>query len=160
MNVMDVLRYGHRTLMDSVEGLGEEDWLVGEVCGVWSVKDIFAHLASYEEWHAEVLGSFLEDVHTPVSDAYRKMGGEFNDAQVEMRRSWAVERIVTAYQQSHATVLGHAAGIPGETYRENGTLPWYGEGYCLNDFLVYSSYGHKREHSAQVHVYRDSLLSE
>jgi hypothetical protein len=40
-----------------------------------------------------------------------------------------------------------------------GTLPWYGPEYALDDFIVYSYYGHKREHSAQINVFRDQLAS-
>jgi hypothetical protein len=38
MNVLDILKYGHRTLLTSVEDLPEPDWEIGGVCGVWSVK--------------------------------------------------------------------------------------------------------------------------
>ena len=41
--------------------------------------------------------------------------------------------------------------------REVGTLPWDGEDYALDDFLVYGYYGHKREHSAQIAAFRDRL---
>ncbi len=47
--------------------------------------------------------------------------------------------------------------IPSETLRQNGTLPWYGMAYALDDFLVYAYYGHKREHSAQIAAFRDRL---
>ncbi len=50
------------------------------------------------------------------------------------------------------------AQLSSETLRQNGTLPWYGEGYALDDFLVYAYYGHKREHSAQIAAFRDRLL--
>ena len=38
-----------------------------------------------------------------------------------------------------------------------GTLPWYGNRYSLDDFIVYTFYGHKREHGAQIGVYRDKI---
>lgn len=47
------------------------------------------------------------------------------------------------------------AQIPAETARLTGTLPWYGAEYALDDFVVYTFYGHKREHSAQIAVFRD-----
>jgi hypothetical protein len=47
MNVLDILKYGNLTLLKSVEDLPEEKWEVGGVCGVWSVKDIMAHLSSF-----------------------------------------------------------------------------------------------------------------
>jgi hypothetical protein len=41
--------------------------------------------------------------------------------------------------------------------RQNGALPWYGAEYDLEDFIAYSFYGHKREHTAQINVFRDAL---
>jgi hypothetical protein len=54
-------------------------------------------------------------------------------------------------------VMSQIAQIPAEKLREAGTLPWYGMEYSLDDFLVYTYYGHKREHSAQVDAFRDKL---
>ena len=34
--------------------------------------------------------------------------------------------------------------------REVGTIPWYGPQYSLDDMLVYTMYGHKREHGPQL----------
>ena len=49
------------------------------------------------------------------------------------------------------------ARIPPDTWRQNGTLPWYGAEYSLDDFIVYTFYGHKREHTAQINVFKDTL---
>jgi hypothetical protein len=40
--------------------------------------------------------------------------------------------------------------LPAETWREAGTIPWFGPGYSLNDLVVYQMYGHKREHDPQL----------
>ena len=45
--------------------------------------------------------------------------------------------------------------VPAATLRQPGTLPWYGAEYAVDDLIVYTAYGHKREHSAQIAVYRD-----
>ena len=44
--------------------------------------------------------------------------------------------------------------IPIEELREVGTIPWYGLEYSLDDLIVYMFYGHKREHSAEIAVFR------
>jgi hypothetical protein len=38
-----------------------------------------------------------------------------------------------------------------------GLLAWYGAEYDLEDVVAYSQYGHKREHGAQVNVYKDTV---
>ncbi len=157
MNVADVLFYGNRTLMNALEGLEEEDWQRPGVCGRWSVHSIMAHLASYEQWHLEILRSFQIEGPTPYMEEHEQLGGRFNDAQVERRSAWPVAKVLEEYEQAHAAVLEQVPHIPRSVFQENGTLPWYGAEYCLEDFLVYSSYGHKREHSAQIHVFRDAI---
>jgi hypothetical protein len=47
--------------------------------------------------------------------------------------------------------------IPADILHRPGVLPWYGKEYDLEDFIVYTFYGHKREHCAQIAAYRDQL---
>jgi hypothetical protein len=157
MNVLDILKYGNLTLLKSLDGLPEENWAVGGVCGWWSVKDIMAHLASYELMLAEALDTFTGAEFGPTMSEMAQMGGEWNDTQVERRKDKTVDEVLAEYKQVHARVMELATQIPGERYRENGAIPWYGPDYCLDDFIVYTSYGHKREHSAQIMVYRDQI---
>jgi hypothetical protein len=51
--------------------------------------------------------------------------------------------------------MGLITGISAEMRQRPGTLPWYGMEYALDDFIVYQYYGHKREHMAQVNVFKD-----
>jgi hypothetical protein len=157
MNVLDILKYGDQTLMRSVKDLPESDWEVGGVCGVWSVKDIVAHLSSYELLLADVLRTFLDGGPTPNLDEMARLRGNFNDDMVARRRQMTMAEVVTEYGAAQAEVMGLAAQVPPETYRQNGTLPWYGLEYCLDDYVVYTNYAHKREHSAEINVYRDQL---
>ena len=124
---------------------------------MWSVKDILAHLASFEHMLAEVLDTFLGAEFGPTLNERAQLGNEWNDVQVERRKDKSVAEVLDEYNQAHGRVMRLAAQIPEEKYSENGAIPWYGPEYCLDDFIVYTSYGHKREHSAQIMVYRDQL---
>jgi hypothetical protein len=157
MNVMDILMYGDQTLLGTVEDLAEADWEVGGVCGVWSVKDIMAHLASYEHLLAEALDTFSNNGIGPNMAEKANLGEAWNDLQVERRRHMTAGEVLAEYKEVHGQVMARAAQIPPETSRQQGTIPWYGPEYSLDDFIVYSSYGHKREHSAQINVYKDRL---
>ena len=156
MNVFDILKYGHQTIEKSLSDLSETNWDIAGVCGVWSVKDIVAHLTSYEHLLKDVLGTFLETGETQYLQEFMH-GSNFNDNQVDQRKDLSVSAVLTEYNKTQAFVMQLVAKIPTEKFRENGTIPWYGEEYCLNDLIVYTNYGHKREHVAQIHVYRDSL---
>ena len=165
MNASDILKYGHGTVLRAIDGLAEADWETGGVCGVWSVKDIIAHLASYELVLKEVLGFFQSDSArpsastgtsaTPMLNAFAEPGGQFNNTQVALRSSYSHTDVLAEYTSAYEQVATLAAQIPAEYFRQVGTLPWYGIEYALDDFIVYAFYGHKREHCAQIAVFRD-----
>jgi hypothetical protein len=157
MNLDDVLKYGHQTVMNSINGLDEADCLVSGVCGFWSVKDIIAHLASHELVLSDILNAFLGKTSTPDLDNYLAQGYTFNDMEVDKRKGVTYAEIVREYDHAQGLVRELAARVPLEKRREVGTLPWYGTEYDLEDLVAYSNYGHKREHCAQIAVYRDTL---
>jgi hypothetical protein len=45
--------------------------------------------------------------------------------------------------------------IPADTWVKEGILKWYGAEYDLEDFIVYTFYGHKREHCGQIATFSD-----
>lgn len=158
MNAEDVLRYGHLTVMHSVEGLTEEQALVEGVCGWWSVRHIIAHLASHERVMNELLRQFLgEPYDTVLFESFIQDPLAFNDIEVEKRRAASFADVIAEYANAAVVTSELIAGIPVEQRRQAGTIPWYGSEYDLEDLIAYSNYGHKREHCAQIAVYRDTL---
>ena len=157
MNAADILKYGQGTVLQTIEGFPEAAWEKSGACGVWSVKDILAHLASYEEVLVDILSAFVGRHATPYLDKFTGSGNQFNDTEVERRRSRTVKEILDEFNDTHAQVMSLAAQIRPEQFRQVGTLPWYGMDYSLDDVIVYMYYGHKREHSAQIAAFRDRL---
>jgi DinB superfamily len=157
MNATDILKYGQMTVFQSIEGFPEAAWEKTGACGVWSVKDILAHLASYEEVLVDILSTFVGRHTTPYLDKFTGLGGQFNDTEVERRRGRTVKEILDEFSDAHAQAMSLAAQIRPEQFRQVGTLPWYGMEYALDDVIVYMYYGHKREHSAQIAAFRDLL---
>jgi len=151
------LQYGHQTILDAIDGLPENEWNTPGVCGVWSVKDIIAHLASFEQVLVDELKRRLMDGATPHLDLLIAQGDDFNDMQVAGRQNRTVTDVWEEYTAAYTEVLALAEQIPAETFRRTGTLLWYGQEYALDDLIVYMFYGHKQEHCAQIMVFRDYL---
>jgi hypothetical protein len=107
---------------------------------------------------ADVLRSFVNDEPTPHLETMGTLGpAEFNDSEVARRQAKSAAETLAEYEAAHAEVMALAAQIPAETFRQNGTIPWYGAEYDLDDFIVYINYAHKREHSAEINVFQDRL---
>jgi hypothetical protein len=159
MNARDILKYGQLTALQAIDGFPEDAWETQGACGFWSVKDIIAHLASYEEVLVDILSGFIGKHPTPYLDRFIELGGQFNDTEVERRKGRTVREVLDEFNDTHAQVMSLAERIPPEVFRQVGRLPWYGMEYALDDVLVYMYYGHKREHSAQIAAFRDHLNS-
>ena len=165
MNVTNILKSGHEMVLAAIEGLPEADWHVPGVCGVWSTKDVLAHVVAYEWLLVNVLASYLDGGPTPYLDAFKRdvlkpAGRDFNDLQVAQRRDRTVAEVLAEYGDAHTRVMALIEQIPPATFPRPGTLPWDGMDpwtgmeYALDDYLVHLPYGHKREHSAHIAVFR------
>ena len=160
MNAVDILKYGQQTVLQTLEAFPEAAVEKPGACGVWSVKDIIAHLASYEQVLVDVLSTFGSPQPTPYLNKFIEPGGQFNDTEVDVRKAKTMQEVLDELNDAHAQVLLLATQISPERFSQTGTLPWYGMEYALDDFLVYTFYGHKREHSAQIAAFRDHLRRE
>lgn len=154
MNADDVMKYGHMTLMSTLNAVDENLLEVEGVCGVWSVKNILAHLTSFELLLADALSQLNGETSTPTLDARLAQGGDFNDLQVDERKHLTYAEQLAEYQTAHEKAAALLADIPAEKRRENGLFPWYGEDYDLEDMMLYTVYAHKREHCGQIGIFR------
>jgi len=157
MNASDILKYGDSFLQGALSGIPDSEWETEDVCGWWSAKNIVAHLASFEHMLCEVLTGFLGGGPTPTLDAHNADPQRFNDVEVDRRKGLSPSETLAEYNAAHARNMELIGQIPPEKLREPGTLPWYGMEYALDDFIVYTYYGHKREHGAQINLFKDTL---
>jgi hypothetical protein len=161
MNTLDVLKWGNATVVRSLEGVPMTEWQRPGVCGVWSVRQIVAHLASFEWLFVDALAILLEDAPTPHLDTLARLGpGRFNDFEVGRRDAQSPEETLAEYQSAFETAAGLARRVPAERFRETGAARWYGADYDLDDVICYQYYGHKREHMAQVDRFRDHEMAK
>src|SRR5260221_9128268 len=137
MNALDVLKYGHSFVHRNIDDLPQTLWNTNGVCGVWSVKDIIAHLTSFEHLLEEVLMGFVGGGPTPYLEAMANSEQSFNDVQVAQRNGMSPGEVLAEYNETYSRVAKCAAQIPAETWRKTGTIPWYGIEYALDDYVVY-----------------------
>jgi hypothetical protein len=158
MNARDILERGHQVVMRAVDGLPDADWEIGGVCGVWSAKDVVAHLAAYEHVLAEGLGLFSSPgTATPHLDEYRSQWPAYNDDKVSERQAKPSREVLAEYVDAHARTAMALEQIQADKLREVGTAPWYDAQGSIDDFVVRLGYGHKREHADQIGAYRDHV---
>lgn len=157
MHALDVLKYGNLTLLRALKGLPDDDLQTSGVCGHWSVREIVAHLASFEY---ALIDALAVARGAPVGSRLGELlrdGQAFNDAQVAARIGLSPAEALADYRKAHAEAMEAAATLPSSLFYNSGFLPAYGMEYDLEDFITYAFYGHKREHAAQIMVFRDKI---
>lgn len=131
-------------LRAALAGLSEaqmqEVWL-----GVWSVKDILAHMAG---WHREMIPALerlargerpgLEGVSYDDVDAW-------NARFVAERREWTPTETQAEVERSHAAFLRAAQAVPAERYQP-GKTAWR--------IVDLNSVHHYKEHGDQIRAWR------
>jgi len=142
-----MMGYGQKTIDGLIDRLRPDDWTTIAL-GVWTSKDVVGHLGAFEVRFAEVMALFTDE--TPATNLREASPSTFNDDQAAIRKDWTVEQVVAELRDAHRLVMALAARIPAETWSAVGTIPWYGPEYSLDDLLVYTMYGHKREHGPQL----------
>lgn len=155
MHPQDILFYGHRFYLRSLERVPAAEIARPGACGFWSTKDLVAHISSFELMLVDLLNNLLEPGPTPQLDAYRSP--DFNDSQVNARQAMSYQEVLAEYTQAFEKTHALAGRIAPALWRETGLLEWYGAEYDLEDFIVYSFYGHKREHGGQIQVFSDQF---
>ena len=151
MNAKDIIKYGHLHVLEAVKGIGYEEWKKVGVTTKWSIKDLIAHLASYEHLLEDALNFVLKPgTPTPCLDKMNSDYDGFNDKEVGQRKNMTPQEVMKEYADMQKRVADIIEKTKPELLSKTGTIPWYGSEYSLDDFIVYASYGHKEGHIAQI----------
>lgn len=147
MHAIDVLTYGQQMVLATIGRYRADDW-ERIALGVWTAKDLVGHLGAFEARFADVLATFVD---RPVETAYLDADpATFNDDQAAIRHDWTIDAVLAEFTDAHERAMANARLVPDTLWREVGTIPWYGPQYALDDLVVYTMYGHKREHDPQL----------
>lgn len=156
MNALEMLDNSHLSLIEALDDLPDEMWDVPGICGNWSVKEIVAHLASYEYLLLDVLHTALEhgSPTTPYLSRYLQQRETFNNEEVEKRRYDTAQHVLDEYNDVQIETTSQLESIPAETLHKTGIVPALGRERSLNDFAAIISQ-HTNEHREAIEAFRN-----
>ena len=153
MSVAENLETAHLLVIQCVDNLNEGEWDVPIAENSWTVKNIIAHLASYEHLLVEMFNVVLEtSSDTPYLTQYRTQYADFNKIQVEARANSTAQQVVDEFEEVQAEATSLLARIPVETIEKKGTLG--DKERSLGD-VVSNLTGHIQRHCAEITAFRD-----
>lgn len=144
----------HNNLLDSISGLTEARLLTTPVCGVWSIRDVLAHVLSWNEfgylvakpWPEQPEASSLQpwNSEADVDILNANLLAARNDLDMIAILDW-----LTTYHRRTMRLFDKAGD---ELLATSGTL-WFGETGSLSE-LFYGLSLHEAEHAEQIWRYR------
>lgn len=132
-----------RRLENTIAALPKEDMTRSGVVGEWSVKDILAHLAAWEQlflsWYESGLHGRIPD-ESPVGMSIRKMDA-LNQQIYNQYRLSPLEDVLAEFQHSFQQVLATVMEIPEDEMFALGRYAWTGK-LALADYIAGNTCNH------------------
>lgn len=152
--LVEMLEHARLFLQAATSGLAN-DRLEGEpVNGVWTVRDIVAHLVGWErELHEEARAVVRRNgaVFTYTIDSAHDWK-EWNAQQVELRKGKSVGQVFLELEQVQLAVIEWVRGLPESRLHHEASYPWGGKGTV--SWLLSILAGHKVSHGERIRAWR------
>jgi hypothetical protein len=101
---------------ESCNGLTEEQMAVPGATGVWSVKDIISHVASWEKEALKNLPLIRQGLRTPrYKDLYGGINS-FNAKMAEIHSNFSISEIMKESESTHLQLIAYINNSPDELF--------------------------------------------
>jgi uncharacterized damage-inducible protein DinB len=143
----------HNNLMNGISGLTEATLLTTQVCGVWSMRDVLAHVLTWNEFEYTLLTGWPA-VAPEAIEAWRGEGDEdaLNARLLAERAQLHMIDLCDGLMTYHRRILRAFDRASEEQLRSSGDYGW-GEQGSLSG-LFYSFALHEAEHAADLWRFR------
>ena len=129
-----------QAFLQSFADLPDSTLLKSGAVGWWSIRDVLAHIATWDEEALKALPLILEN--KPLT-RYARYGGidAFNAREQERKRNLSLEQVKQELTVTHENLV---------TFLENSPESAYATGSRFLRRLRLDTYSHYREHASQI----------
>ncbi|NPV65525.1 MAG: ClbS/DfsB family four-helix bundle protein [Anaerolineae bacterium] len=158
--LLDDLRAARAEFLAAIEGLSEDEMLRPGVEGIWSVKDIIAHLIA---WEAELVTA----LNRKLSPAYRNAPpivliediDEWNMEQYHQHANRPLDILLPDFHGVHKHLLLAIEGLDEQLLEDPLRFEWM-EGEPLAYLIQETATWHEQEHAESIRAWRRQLQQE
>lgn len=148
------LRSARKELQDTLVDLTEEEYVRANAVNKWSVQDLLAYLAAWDEETVRILQTFPmpgESVYTyTISD--RNDFAVWNQEQIVMRRNRPPAEVLQEFEKARRDLIQVVEGLTDAVLNRSRMTSWgkHATGFDLIMFQV----ERERKHAVLVRSYR------
>ena len=147
------LEVKYKELMDCLGQLTEEELTCAPACGVWTVKDVVAHIWIWTDLAVETIRIWPDTLSQKPTVNY---DDAWNEEQVADKAALPLITVVDGAGSAHRRLMHQLDLASDEDLAVIGTTPWGEEMSLLNFFM--SMAGHYSDHVADLRAYQDKCL--
>ncbi|MBP8973551.1 MAG: ClbS/DfsB family four-helix bundle protein [Anaerolineae bacterium] len=148
------LRAARERLLSALEGLSEEDMLRVGAVGIWSVKDVLAHLVSWEAELVTALAHLPQSGGRPPHIVEIEDIDEWNAEQYRTNAPRPLTAVLEDFHGVHKHLLEAVAALDNRTLDDNRRFPWM-EGEPLSYLILENAVWHEEEHAEDIRAWRE-----
>jgi len=150
--ILEQIREARGALLTALEGLTDDAMLRPGVAGFWSVKDILAHLTT---WQSELITALSQ------LDAPRRVPGivkiedidDWNEEQYRVNARRSLQAVREDFNGVHRHLLKTIEGLDDKMLEDARKFPWM-EGEPLWYLIAENAYWHEQEHAEEIRKWR------
>jgi hypothetical protein len=141
---IEKLEAERRRLEQNLAKLSQDDMIQPGVVGEWSVKDVLAHLASWEQffldWYAADQRG--ETPHPPAPGlTWRPRDLDILNQRIFVKhRGRSLSKILAEFRNAHKRFMATVEAIPGKDIIANGHFTWIGKAAMYSWLTAYASH--------------------
>jgi uncharacterized damage-inducible protein DinB len=150
--ILEQIREARGALLAALEGLTDDAMLRPGVAGIWSVKDILAHLTA---WQSELITALSQ------LDAPRRVPGiakiedidDWNEEQYRVNARRSLQAVREDFNGVHKHLLKTIETLDDKVLEDAQKFPWM-EGEPLWYLIAENAYWHEQEHAEDIRKWR------
>jgi uncharacterized damage-inducible protein DinB len=152
--VLADLRAARERLLSAIEGLSDDDMLRVGAVGIWSVKDVLAHLVSWEAELVTALARLPQSAGRPPQIVEIEDIDEWNAEQYRTNAPRPLAAVLEDFHGVHKHLLEAVAALDNRTLDDNRRFSWM-EGEPLSYLILENAAWHEEEHAEDIRAWRE-----
>jgi hypothetical protein len=154
---LEALRNGRAAWEAALSEVGEGQMEESGAEGVWTVKDVIAHVAWFEREMVEMLRRRSLEAS---SDLWMRPAHERNAAIFEQNRDRSLQEVLAESRETFPELVREAEGLSDEELNDPGRFACMPEDWVPWKLIAENSYEHYRDHGASLRAWLDSKGSK
>ncbi len=150
--VLEQIRQARGALLTAIEGLPDDAMLRPGVVGFWSVKDMLAHLTTWESELITALAQLDKPNRVPEIVKIEDID-DWNEEQYRINVRRGLDVVMEDFNGVHKHLIKAVEALDDKTLDDVRKFPWM-EGEPLTYLIMENAIWHEQEHAEDIRKWR------